>query len=302
MRRILLSLLVVLAALLAANAVITDRETKSAKADIGRIVKMPGGDLQIREDGPRDGQPIVMLHGFAASMHWWTPTAQRLAQSFRVIRIDLLGHGGSEKPRDGYSMPNQARLVAQALAQLDVQHAVVAGHSMGGAVATALTQVDPTLIDGLVLVGSSADKDAGELPFLARLGFVPVLGEAIRRAVPDAAVRDNLDRAFADGFKVPDQFVDDFHRMTYSSYDGSHDGSQDFQEERAVADRLAGARKPLLVIQGTEDEIVKPESAQEFRAVRGAQIIMMPGAGHSPMTEKPGQTALLMSRFARRLR
>jgi pimeloyl-ACP methyl ester carboxylesterase len=302
MRRLLLALLVVLAVLLAVNTIVMDNETKEAKAEGGgQVLDLPGDDLHVQEDGSAGRPAIVMLHGFAGSLNWWTPVAERLAEEFRVIRIDLLGHGGSAKPKDGYSMESQARRVAQAMAELDVQHGVIAGHSMGGAVATALTQLDPSLVDGLALLGSSANEDAGELPFLARLGFVPVIGEAIRRVVPDGVVEDNLEDAFAPGFDVPNQFVDDFNRMTYSSYDGSHHGSDDYNEERAVADRLAALRKPLLVLQGAEDEIVDPDSAQDFRRVRGADVVLMPGVGHSPMVEKPDQTARLIERFARRV-
>jgi pimeloyl-ACP methyl ester carboxylesterase len=300
MRRLLFGVVVVLAILLTVNTVVTDNETKSARADVGRVVELPGGDLHVQEEGIRGNTAIVMLHGFAGSMHWWTPVAQRLG-TFHLVRIDLLGHGGSEKPDDGYSMESQARLVARALAELDVQHAVVAGHSMGGVVATALAEFDPSLIDGLVLVGTPANKEAGELPFLARLGFVPVLGEAIRRVVSDSMVKDSLEDAFTSGFDVPDQFVRDFNRMTYSSYDGSHNGSEDHSEKRALAERLASLRKPLLVIQGTEDDIVDPASARDYNEVPGARVTPVPDAGHTPMVEKPDRTARLIAAFARRV-
>src|SRR5687767_7601704 len=127
MRRLFLGLIIVLAVLLAVNTIITDSETKQAKADVGQVLDLPGDDLQVREDGP-DGRPaIVMLHGFAGSIHWWTPVAERLGDDFRLVRIDLLGHGGSAKPDDGYTIENQARLVRQALAQVGVQDALIAG-------------------------------------------------------------------------------------------------------------------------------------------------------------------------------
>lgn len=294
MRRILLITVLVLAALLAVNTIVTDNETKSAKADIGRILELPEGDLQVREDGPRDKPAIVFLHGFASSMHWWTPLAERLVDDFRLVRIDLLGHGGSQKPDSGYSMQHQARQVSLALQTLRIQHAIIAGHSMGGVVATALTELDPSLVDGLVLIGTPSNKDAGELPFLARLGFVPVIGEAIRRVVTDGIVRDNLEKAFASGFDVPDQFVQDFNKMTYTSYDSSHHESDDYSEATAVSDRLARFDKPLLVIQGADDDFVDPESA---RAYQDANIVFFPDTGHTPMVEKPDQTARLVRAF-----
>jgi pimeloyl-ACP methyl ester carboxylesterase len=188
-----------------------------------------------------------------------------------------------------------------ALEQLGVKRALIAGHSMGGGLATALGEAEPELVEGLVVVDTPPDADAGELPFAARLGFVPVLGEAFRRVVSDGIVRDNLESAFADGFEVPDQFVSDFRRMTYSSYDGSHQESDDYGSDRAVSDRLAQVGRPLLVIFGTEDELVDVDSASDYRKVPGSRIKLIPGAGHSPMVEKPDQVSGLITDFEREL-
>ena len=300
-RRILLAAAAVLVVLLAVNTVVSDRETKSARADIGRIVKLSGADVQVREDGSRSKPTLVLVHGFTNSMHAWTPATLRLARRFHVVRVDLLGHGGSAKPRHGYSMENQGRLVAQALQRIGVRHAVVVGHSLGGAVVTALTELEPELVDGVTIVDSPPDKHEGKLPFLARLGFVPVMGESIRRVVPDGVVRDNLEKAFASGFHMPDQFVRDFNRMTYTSYDDSYEKARDFSERRALTERLKRTGKPLLVIFGSEDDIVDPDSARKYRAVPGATIAIVPDAGHYPHFEKPDRTAGLIADFARRL-
>src|ERR687895_1283322 len=104
MRRVLLALLVVLVVALAVNTVVTDRQTEAAQADAGRVIDLPGGDLQVREDGLQDGPAVVLLHGFACSLGWWDGVTPALARNHRVIRFDLLGHGGSEKPKQGYGM------------------------------------------------------------------------------------------------------------------------------------------------------------------------------------------------------
>ena len=66
-----------------------------------------------------------------------------MRQDHRVIRVDLLGHGGSDKPGAGYEMADQASAVAEALAELDVFGATVVGNSLGGTVATALAEQSP---------------------------------------------------------------------------------------------------------------------------------------------------------------
>jgi pimeloyl-ACP methyl ester carboxylesterase len=299
MKRILVAAVVALAALLVVNAILTDRATKPPSADLGHTYGPPGGRVQVREDGQHRHRAIVLLHGFSASMHWWSPVTERLAPHFYVLRVDLLGHGGSAKPRHGYSMENQARLVSDVLSTFHVRHAVVVGHSMGGLVATALAERNSGIVDGLVLVDSPVDEDAKKLPFAARIGFVPVIGEALRHLVPDSLIRDQLESAFAPGFAVPDQFVRDFHRMTYTSYDESHDKSGDYLRERALDARLTSLGEPLLVIYGAEDDIVDPASFQRFEKVPGATVTKIAGAGHSPMFEKPAQVSTLVAGFVR---
>jgi pimeloyl-ACP methyl ester carboxylesterase len=240
---------------------------------------------------------MVLLHGFACSLRWWDDIVPALAREHRVIRFDLLGHGGSEKPKEGYGMESQARLVAGALDRLGVRRATVVGHSMGGSVATALTEQRPRRVRSLVILDSPSKKGDAELPLTARLGFVPVLGQAIRSVVPDALVRNGLESAFAEGFDVPDRFVDDFRDMTYTSYDDSHRASDDYSDERGLADRLADESVPLLVVYGAQDDLVDPQSAQGFRAVPGARIVTLDGVGHSPHVEAPRPTARLIDRF-----
>src|SRR4051794_29516638 len=103
--KIAIAILVVLAALIAVNTVIVDQETKGSSITVegGRILKVPGGGaLQVTDTGPTrkgaNGAPIVLLHCFACSLRWWDRMVPLLERDHRVIRIDLLGFGGSEKP------------------------------------------------------------------------------------------------------------------------------------------------------------------------------------------------------------
>jgi pimeloyl-ACP methyl ester carboxylesterase len=297
MRRVLIGLLVVLLVALVVNTIVTDRETDEAQADVGRVIDLPDGDLQVREDGPRDAPPVVLLHGFACSLRWWDDMVPTLARDHRVIRFDLLGHGGSEKPKDGYGMESQARLVAAALDRLGVRRAAVVGHSMGGSVATALAEQPTRRVNSIVILDSPSKKGDAELPFTARLGFVPVLGQAIDRVIPDAVVRNGLESAFAEGFDVPDRFVEDFRDMTYTSYDDSHRASDDYSDEGGLAERLKDEGLPLLVVYGEEDDLVDPQSAQGYRDVPGARIVTLDGVGHSPHVERPRATAQLIDEF-----
>ena len=161
-----------------------------------------------------------------------------------MIRFDLLGHGNSEKPRDGYAMDEQARLVAAALRKLRVKRATVVGHSMGGTVASALVEQEPRLVRRLAVIGTPPREGFAELPFTGRLATWPVVGELVRRFAPDPLIKAGLDSAFADDVEVPDEFVDDVDGMTFSAYDKSRSEADEFVEDRANSERVGRRRRP----------------------------------------------------------
>jgi pimeloyl-ACP methyl ester carboxylesterase len=263
-------------------------------------LRLPGGDLQVRVDGPRRAPALVLLHGFDASIRWWQPSMAALARGHRVVRIDLLGHGGSAKPRDGYSMGNQSRLVAVALRRIGVRRAIVAGHSMGGRVAVALAEAHPGVVRGIVLVDSPARHDQAQLGFTGQLGFYPLIGPAFRRLATDSVIYDGMKVGFAPGFKFPRSLIQDNRRMTYSSFDKAGAASDDYVKQRSLDRRLTSTGKPVLVLFGTREQIVKAGAWRSYRGVPRATIRLIGGAGHSPMFEKPRPTTRHILAFARR--
>jgi pimeloyl-ACP methyl ester carboxylesterase len=291
--------------LLGVNALVTGTETEPAEVTEpgGRILSLQGGQLQVVDRGPRDGSPIVLIHCFTCAIEWWEGMMPRLQRRHRVVAVDLLGHGGSEKPGSGYTIENQAALVAQVLSRLGVRGATVVGHSLGGSVAVALGERSPQLVDRTVIVDTrSSVADEGDLGPIAALAFAPVIGEALWRIKPDFAVRSGLEVAFAPGFDVPDAFVEDVKRMTYSAYDDSAGGFDEYTDEATLAERIAATGKPLLVIMGAEEQIIDdPRAALDAyrKAVPGAELELMPRVGHSPNVEAPAATAALVLRFAR---
>ncbi|HWW67263.1 MAG TPA: alpha/beta fold hydrolase [Solirubrobacterales bacterium] len=302
--KIAVGVVVIVVALLGLNALTIDDETKPAEVTVpdGRILSLPGGDLQVVEKGPRGASPIVLIHCFSCAIDWWDGMMPLLDRTHRVIAVDLLGHGGSEKPASGYSIPNQADVVAQALKRLGVRDAVVAGHSLGGTVAVALAERSPRLVKKLMIIDTPPNHSRSSLGLVAKLGFTPVIGEFFWRIKPDFAVKKGLEVAFAPGFDVPDAFVEDVDRMTFTAYDDSPAASDDYSKEEPLDQRVKESGKPLLVIMGAEEQIVDNPAerlAEYRRTVAGAQTKLIAGAGHSPNVEKPAETAALLLRFAK---
>jgi len=306
--KVLLGLGVVLAALLALNAIALDQQTKAARVTVpgGEIMRLAGGDVQVLDEpaqAARPGAPIVLLHCYLCSLRWWDELAPLLAEEHRVIRIDFLGHGGSEKPSEGYSIENQAQLVAGALSELEVQGAVVVGQSMGAAMAVSLAETSSQLVDRVVDISLAATNEGGSLPLLARLGYVPVLGQAMYRLTPDFAIRSEFGNAFAPDFELTpeleEMIVADYRAMTYPAYDRAQGALSEFRDEEALNARMTAAAVPLMAIFGEEDQIVDAAQAEESLSnVPGVRLVTLPEVGHTPQIEAPEETAALIEEFA----
>ncbi|MFI6518203.1 alpha/beta fold hydrolase [Spirillospora sp. NPDC050679] len=298
-RRIIASALLLIIALLLVNAVAVARQ--DAEAAGGSILPLEGGNVHVRQDGPRGAPALVLVHGLAGSVHWWDALVPMLSRSHRVIRIDLLGHGRSAKPAGGgYAIQDQGRRVGEALDRLGARQATVVGHSTGGSVATALAEQRRDLVTALVLIDSGPRLDAFVSDgFVGRLLFVPVVGQALWRLRTDGIVRRGMETAFSRrGYAPPQRLVDDVRGMTYHALTATSRAVDDYLEQRPLPDRLAPLGKPLLVVFGQEDRRWRSSSAADYRAVPNARIELLPGIGHSPMLEDPPRTAALLLDFA----
>ncbi len=159
--RIIAIAAVIVVAALALNAFLVSRATRPAAAfDGGRVLELDGPDLNVKEYGPGGDRAVVLLHGYSASVEWWDRVAAALLDE-RVIAIDLVGHGGSEAPREAaqYGTDGQAEAVDRALEALGVSHAVVVGHSMGGLVAITLAEQHPERVERVAVSDTPAAED-----------------------------------------------------------------------------------------------------------------------------------------------
>lgn len=286
-------------AALVANAVVTSAKTERADAGTpGQIVDLPGGDLHVIDQGHRGDSAVILIPGYTGSVNWWERAAQIVARGRRVIRVDLLGHGASEKPKRGYGMDEQARRVADAARKLGVRRAVVAGHSLGGNVAVAMAEQDRELVRGVMVIGTPSDNQLQEGPGTLRLLFTPVVGQALYRLAPDSAAERRLEyAAFAGQTELPERWVDDSRRVTYTAFVRS--GWESFQyRQRALDRRMAATGRPVLVLFGRRDRAVNPAAALHWDGAR-LEVVRWPGVGHTPQYERPRETAALILRFAR---
>ncbi len=289
--------LVVLALATMANALWVSGKTRDAVArDGGTIMDTGVVPANVRVDGA--GPPIVMIHGFGAAMDWWDGIAPALARDHRVIRIDLIGHGGTAAPRDGYTIERQAALVAAVLDKLKVDRVTVIAHSMGGEVTAALAEMQPARIERMVLIDSPPTLGTTFTP-MTEAFLTPGLGQLLVHFQTEDGLRRGLAQGFAPGYLVPERFVADLKQLTYSGFRNAHEGSIAFRKAKAPWERLAALKPapPLLAIVGAQDAIVPPANASFYAKVPGSKVVVIDGAGHSPMVEAPEKTLALIRAF-----
>ncbi|WP_329454799.1 alpha/beta fold hydrolase [Streptomyces sp. NBC_01497] len=259
-----------------------------------------GGDIHVQQDGPHDAPALVLVHGLAASAHWWDAIVPELSGAHRVIRIDLLGHGGSAAPEGpGYGVPEHGRRVGAVLDHLGLDRVVGIGHSTGGLVVTALAEERPGLVTAMALIDTGPRLDA----FLSngsagRLLLTPGVGRLLWRLRTDGLIRKALSTGFSrTGYAIPQQIADDVRAMTLHAMLATSRGAEDYLGQRPVPERLTALGIPLLVVFGEQDRRWRPSSATDYTAVPRARVEMLPGLGHSPMLEDPRVTAAILRTF-----
>jgi pimeloyl-ACP methyl ester carboxylesterase len=166
------------------------RETDTAAAlapKSGQFVTTPDGRIFLQDSGPRDGIPVVLIHGTAAWSEFWRGTIDHLTgHNYRVIAVDLPPFGFSDRsPNAAYSRTDQAHRLVAALGALNIEQAIFVGHSFGAGATVELVMRFPKRVRGLVLVAAALGlPEAGQMPALPPTPLIaalelPILPEVI---------------------------------------------------------------------------------------------------------------------------
>jgi len=270
------------------------------------FIDVRGMVVHVRDEGPRsDPEPILLLHGTAASLHTWDGWAKVLKRQRRVIRIDLPGFGltgpfGGEYAEDDYRGDTYARFVLDLLDKLQVPRAVLAGNSLGGEIAWRTATLAPERVTRLVLVDASGlDFKPEHIPLgfvLARLPVFRTIGESI---MPRELVAASVASVYGDPAKVTPELVDRYYQMALR--EGNRRAlSQRLRqlEPGAAADRLAQIKVPTLILWGGRDRLIPPSVGEELqRRIPGSQRQVFPALGHVPQEEDPAATVAAVQAF-----
>lgn len=253
------------------------------------------GATRIHYEDAGSGPCVVLGHSFLCSGEMWAPQSAPLAARYRVVNVDLRGHGRSSPATDPFSLEDMVDDVVAVLDAAAVERAVWTGLSIGGMVALRAALRVPERVSGLILADTTArDESAGKraqyraLGLVARLlGFRPVLplvlplmfGATTRRTRPELVKEWSARFAAA---HVPSMLA------TLAA----------LLARRSLVPRLGEIRSPCLVIVGEEDAALPPAHARELAGgVAGARLVAVPGAGHLSALEQPEAVTRAMLDF-----
>ncbi len=232
--------------------------------------------VRVRDEGEGKKPPLVCVHGAGASSVMWMDTVRRLAPRRRVVAPDLPGHGQSDRwhPPAEVSVAMYRDAIGTVCANLKIERVVLVGHSLGGLVALACAAAWPERVAGVAIVCAGAklpvaprlferlEKDFSHVPeWLAKVAFSP------------STPREIVDR-WQGLLLTADQEISIADFRAVERFDG-----------RSLAPRVKG---PALILGGEDDLLTPPSLSRELAgAIPGAQLTLVPRAGHMLMLEQP---------------
>jgi pimeloyl-ACP methyl ester carboxylesterase len=261
-----------------AIALLAATNLRGASPTVEKDAVVFGYRLHYRETG--EGRPVILLHGLGGDGSRWTATTAALAGDFRVIALDQIGFGKSDKPLVNYNHGLLAEFLVEFMRTIDVSKASIVGHSMGAFVGTYVAVFHADKLDRLVLVDGGSLDTPPRSPHLIRIQNGTTLAET----------REYFELMFHDKSRVTDQLVrENFMRRLRMSYTISR-----MQESRVNRigfvnqEQAAKIEAPTLILWGKHDLLLPVSDAELLnRVIPNSRLIVLPKSGHIPQIEQP---------------
>lgn len=238
--------------------------------------------LQVRVDGA-EGPWVVLIHALGANLSLWDDTARHLASRYRVLRIDLRGHGGSAAPVGAYTMTRLADDVVGAMDALEIAQVHLCGVSVGGMVGQTFAIRHPERLLSLTLVDTISHTPMSAHPMWAnRIGQVEAHGMA---GVADATLERWLTAPFRKAH--PDE-VARIRAMLVDTPEQGFVGVAQAIMAFDLVNALPRIHVPTLVVVGANDEGSPVSMAESIAgAIPAARLVVLPDAAHLAFIEQP---------------
>ncbi len=275
--------------------------------DASRFVHAAGIDWHVQEIGAPELPILLLLHGTGAATHSWRGLVPLLAPHFRIVAMDLPGHGFSQKPpRSLLSLPGMAHGVCELVKALAIEPALVAGHSAGAAVMLRMVLDCRIRPKGLVSLNGALTPYGGDaarlLSPIAKLLFLnPLMPRLFAWRAGDRASVERLIRNT--GSSIDPAGVDHYRTLVASpAHVAAALGMMANWDLQPLSRDMGLLDVPLLLVAASNDKAIKSEDAFKVREkAPGATVEILRSGGHLVHEEQPDLVASLMLNFARQV-
>lgn len=256
----------------------------------------PGLKVHVRVEGNSAGPALLMLHGSNASLQTWEPWVQRLGKDYRIVSMDLTGHGlTGPHPKRDYRVETTVGVVDAVMTKLGINRFVLAGNSMGGWVSWNYALAHPDKLTALILIDAAGAPDSE--PTAIPIGFRLARSQAVRPILkvftPRSIIAKSLDQTMSVKAPLTEAAIDRYWELL--RYPGNRQATgdrQDVPRKPATRDQMKRLTMPTLVLWGAQDKLIPVRAADWFAgAIPGAKKIVYPKVGHIPMEEVPDRSA-----------
>jgi pimeloyl-ACP methyl ester carboxylesterase len=263
------------------------------------VVLESGVTVHLRDEGCQSCDAIFLIHGSNASLHTWEPWVDFLSENWRVVSLDLPGHGLTGPTDEGnYTIHRAADVIEEVRHYLDINRFHLAGNSRGGSVSLRYAVDHPERVQSLALLDAvgapwpTAEVDE-DIPFI----YVLMANETIANMLKNFITTDLIREALLDAFSNPDAVTEEMVERYFEI--GRYPGTRETVLIRARMEYVTDAFEPshaltmpVMVMWGEDDNLVPLAMADAFmEAMPHAQLVTYPGVGHAPMEEIPAQSA-----------
>ena len=251
-------------------------------------VQVNGLAVRLRQDGPADAPPVLLLHSLGTNLHVWDPVVPALAATFRVVRPDMRGHGGTTVTPGPYSIAQLGTDAFGVMQALGLARAHVVGLSIGGLVAQELAHKAPDRVASLVLMDTALSIPPRSLwheraALVREKGMQAIVEPVIARWVTPGA---------------PPHLAAPLREMLLATPPEGYAASAEAIAAADLTLQSRGIKAPTLVLVADQDEATPVASAEALRdAIPGARLEIIPGAAHIPTAEQQAAVAGALLRF-----
>ncbi len=262
---------------------------------VSHMIESEGIRLHARERGA--GCPIMMTHGMWSDGHAFDDVVAGLAGAYRIVCPDLRGHGRSATPARAWTVGDLAHDLTRILDALEIETAVVVGHSLGGMAALQLALRYPDRLRGLVLLSTSAEAEKPERRSQLGLLSLTINMWGMSNWLAGRVAKGFFSTAFARRYPAKVRAW----RKSVQAMDKRAllQALEAVRNRPSVWDRLPDIAIPALVMGTRDDPIADPaRTIAMARQLPNAKLVMLPGGGHALPQEHPRELTQALRQFS----